>query len=48
MTDDGDVGVLAAGGEVFALGDGEDVEQRREDALVEGEEGGGGALAAGG
>jgi hypothetical protein len=46
MTDDGHIGVFAAGGEVFALGYGEDVEEWREDTLMEGEERGGDALAA--
>ena len=46
VADDGDIGVLAAGGKVLALGDGKDVEQGREAALVEGEQSGGDALAA--
>src|ERR1700679_3762116 len=46
VTDDGDVRVLAAGGEVLALGDRKDVQQGRQAALVEREQSGGGALAA--
>src|SRR6202789_4024645 len=47
VTDDCDIGVLAAGGKVFALRDGEDVQHGRENALVEGKQSGGGALAGG-
>ena len=46
VADDGDVGVFAAGGEVLALGGGEDVEQGREGSLVQREQGGGEAFAA--
>jgi len=46
MADDCDVRVLAAGWEVFALGSGEDMQKRRDAALVEDEQSGGQMFAA--
>src|ERR1700679_553116 len=46
VANDGDVGVLAAGGKEFALGNSEDVQQRRKCALVQGQQSGGDAFAA--
>jgi hypothetical protein len=38
VTDDGDVGVFAAGGKILALRGDEEVQQRGQGALIEGEE----------
>lgn len=46
VADDGDVGVFAAGGKIFALRNSEDVQQRRKDALMQGQQRGGDAFAA--
>jgi hypothetical protein len=46
MADDCDVRVLAAGWEVFALSSGEDMQKRRDAALVDEEQSGGKMLAA--